>query len=47
MWKNTALAVVPNVEEDLSYDITLDVVGNSQTLHSGIEINGEAFNCYF
>jgi hypothetical protein len=31
----------------LSYDIALDVAGNSHTLHSGIEINGEEFNCNF
>jgi hypothetical protein len=45
MWYNTALEVIPNVEEGLSYDITLDVAGNAHTLHSGIEINGEEFNC--
>jgi hypothetical protein len=45
MWYNTALEVIPNVEEGLSYDITLDVAGNPHTLHSGIEINGEEFNC--
>jgi hypothetical protein len=45
MWYNTALEVIPNVEEGLSNDITLDVVGNAHTMHSGIEINGEEFNC--
>jgi hypothetical protein len=41
------LVVVPNVEEGLSYDITLDVAGNVHTVHSGIEMNGEVFNCNF
>ena len=41
------LVVVPNVEEGLSYDITLSVAGNAHTLHSGIKINGEEFNCNF
>jgi hypothetical protein len=41
------LAVVPNVEECLSYDISLGVAGNAHTLHSGIEINGKEFNCNF
>ena len=41
------LVVVPNVEEGLSYDITLDVAGNAHTVHSGIKINGEEFNCNF
>ena len=39
------LVVVPNVEEDLPYDITPNVAGNAHTLHSGIKINGEEFNC--
>ena len=39
------LVVVSNVEEGLSYDITLDVVWIAHTLHGGIEINGEVFNC--
>ena len=41
------LVVVPNVEEGLSYDITLSVAGNAHTLHSGIKINGEEFNGNF
>ena len=47
LWGKIALVVVPNVEEGLSYDITLDLAWIAHTLHSGIEINGEEFNCNF
>ena len=39
------LVVVPNVEEGLLYDIKLDVAGNSHTVHNGIVIKWEEFNC--
>lgn len=45
--KNTVLAVVPNKEDGLSYEITLDTVENAHKLHHGIEINGEEFQCNF